>query len=139
MTEIYPKIERMVAVLDEHKTALDAAQLMAQKFIGSVVVTGQSHVKGIFTERDLLRRIVCEHRDPGEVKLKDVMRTDLVTVAPHDSVESCLEKMKEKRTRYLLVYDGKEFIGVVSLRDMVALMLNEREALIGQLTQYITS
>jgi CBS domain-containing protein len=139
MAEIYPKIERMVAVLDEHKTALDAAQLMAQKFIGSVVVTGSSHVKGIFTERDLLRRIVCEHRDPGEVKLKDVMRTELVTVQPHDSVELCLEKMKEHRTRHLLVYDGKEFIGVVSLRDMVALMLAEKEELIGELTRYITS
>jgi CBS domain-containing protein len=139
MAEIYPKIERMVAVLDENKTALDAAQLMAQKFIGSVVVTGQSHVKGIFTERDLLRRIVCEHRDPGEVKLKDAMRTEFVTVGPHDSIESCLDKMRDHRTRYLLVYEGKEFVGVVSLRDMVALMLDEKEALISQLTQYITS
>lgn len=138
MAEIHSKIERMVAVLDEQKTALEAAQLMAQKFIGSVVVTGAGQVRGIFTERDLLRRIVCEHRDPGEVKLKDVMRTDLVTVGPHDSVESCLEKMREKKTRYLLVYEGKEFIGVVSLRDMVALMLDEKEQLIGQLTRYIT-
>jgi CBS domain-containing protein len=76
-----------------------------------------SQEKWVLTERDLLRHVVCEYRDPGEVKLKDVMRTDPVTFGLRDSVESCLEKMKQKRPRYLLACEGREFIGVVSPRD----------------------
>src|SRR5439155_10991365 len=62
----------------ENKTVFDAATVMAAKFIGSVVVNNSSAVKGIFTERDLMR-IVAQRQDPSQVKLKDVMRTDLVS------------------------------------------------------------
>ena len=139
MAEISPGIQRVVAVLDEHRTALDAAQLMSERFIGSVVVTRAARVVGIFTERDLMRRVVAARRDPAGVHLAEVMREDLVAVAPNESVQRCLELMKEHRSRHLPVYDGDEFVGVVSLRDLVALMLDEKERLIQELTRYITS
>jgi CBS domain-containing protein len=137
MAEIRPGIERMVAILDERKTALDAARVMAEKFIGSVVVTGSSTVTGLYTERDLMRA-VAQGRNPAETKLRDAMRRDLPRVAPGDSVERCLELMRHNRSRHLLVYEGEEFVGIVSLRDLVALMLAEKEELIRQLTRYIT-
>jgi CBS domain-containing protein len=139
MAEISQRIERVVAVLDENKTAHDAAQLMSERFIGSVIVTGSSTVKGIFTERDLMKRVVAAGMNPAAVKLKDVMRRDVDTVKPSDSIEHCLGLMKKHQCRHLLVFDGAEFVGVVSLRDLVLLMLDEKERLIQELTRYITS
>jgi len=137
MTDISLKIQRTVAIVDENKTVFDAAAVMTAKFIGSVVVSNSSAVKGIFTERDLMR-VVAQRQDPSQVKLKDVMRTDLVSVGPHDTVEQCLALMRTNRCRHLLVFEGEELAGIVSLRDLAALMLEEKEALIGQLTKYIT-
>lgn len=138
MAQISQKVERMVAILDENKTALDAAALMTERHIGSVVVTSHSKVKGLFTERDFMRHVICERRDPAEAKLKDVMRPEFVTVGLDEKVERCLELMKRHQTRHLLVFDRDEFIGVVSLRDLVMLLLEEKERLIEDLTHYIT-
>jgi CBS domain-containing protein len=137
MMEISPKVERKVATVDQNKTVFDAATVMVGRYIGSVVVTESSTIKGIFTERDLMR-VVAQQQDLGKVKLKDVMRSDLVSVSPSDSVEDCLQLMRENRCRHLLVFEGDEFVGIVSLRDLVALMLEEKEALVGELTKYIT-
>ncbi|TAM44571.1 MAG: CBS domain-containing protein [Gammaproteobacteria bacterium] len=139
MADISQRIERMVAVLDENKTALDAARLMSERFIGSVVVTGSATVKGIFTERDLMKCVIAAGLDPAAVKLKDSMCQRLVTVPPDENVERCLELMKQNQCRHLLVFEGKEFVGIVSLRDLVQLLLDEKERLIQELTRYITS
>jgi CBS domain-containing protein len=137
MTDISPKIERAVAVLDEDRTILDAAQLMVERYIGSIVVTAAHDVVGIFTERDLMR-IVAQRRDPAGIKLKEVMRVDLLRVSPYATVEDCLSLMRANRCRHLLVFDGEDFLGIVSLRDLAMLMLDEKEHLIAELTTYIT-
>jgi len=138
MADISPKVERKVALLDENKTVLDAAAVMVERFIGSVVATHESVVCGIFTERDLMR-VVAHHQDPATTTLKEVMRTDIVHASPHDSVDECLGLMRANRCRHLLVYDRDKFVGIVSLRDLAALMLEEKEALVEELTKYITS
>jgi len=135
---ITPGIERMVAMIDEEGSVLDAARLMSDKFIGSVVVTCHGGVTGLFTERELMMDVVGKGREPGKVKVSDVMRTDHVKVAPETSISDCLDLMKESRCRHLLVFEGDEFIGIVSLRTMVALMIQEKESLIDQLQHYIT-
>jgi CBS domain-containing protein len=139
MALIYSGIQRAVASLDQRSTALEAAQLMTERFIGSVVVTDGTRVKGIFTERDLVKRVIAAGRDPHAVELREVMREQSVRVTPRESVERCLELMKQHRCRHLLVFDADECVGIVSLRDLVALMLEEKEQLIQQLTHYITS
>jgi len=131
-------IERMVAMIDENETVPEAARLMSDKYIGSVVVTCHGEVTGLFTERELMMRVVGKGRDPSRVKVRDVMRTDHVKVSPEESVSNCLDLMKENRCRHLLVFEGDEFIGIVTLRTMVALMIQEKEILIDQLQCYIT-
>ncbi|MFQ5356113.1 MAG: CBS domain-containing protein [Mariprofundaceae bacterium] len=135
--KITSKIERSVLTIDEHRTVQEAAVLMNEKFVGSVVVTGSTGIRGLFTERDLMR-VVGEKRDSSRVKLKDAISADVVKVNPDETSSHCLDLMKEHRCRHLLVIDGSEFIGIVSLRDMVALMIEEKENLIGQLKSYIT-
>jgi CBS domain-containing protein len=132
-------IERMVAMIDENQPVLNAAQLMSDKYIGSVVVTRHGGVAGLFTERELMMDVTGKNRDPAKVKVGDAMRTDHVKVNPETSVSECLDLMKEHRCRHLLVFKGDEFIGIVSLRTMVALIIQEKESLIDQLQHYITS
>ncbi len=136
---IASQIVRKVVTIDASHPVLDAATLMAEEGVGSVVITSSSKITGIFTERDLMMRVVGKKRDPESVRIKDVMTTDMAIVSPKDTANHCLNLMKERRCRHLLVFDGDEFVGIVSLRDMVALMMEEKEDLIAYLHQYISS
>ena len=136
---IAEKLVRPVVTIEENRSALEAAILMAEQFVGSVVVTSAAKVTGILTERDLIMRVVGKGLNPDRVTIKDVMTTDLIRVGPEDSSSHCLNLMKEHRCRHLLVFDGGEFLGIVSLRDMVALLVDEKEELIEHLQRYIAS
>jgi len=135
---ITPQIQRNVATIDENSSTLDAAQEMAKRYIGSLVVTDAYGVKGIFTERDLMMRVIGEGLDPAQVKIAGAMHKTPVRIKPNEEVSRCLDLMKENRCRHLLVFEGEQFIGIVSMRDMVALMLGEKEALIARLQEFIT-
>ncbi|MGE5241537.1 MAG: CBS domain-containing protein [Bacteroidota bacterium] len=139
MAMINEKVERHVVLLDENKSAHEAAALMSEKHIGSVVVTRASRVIGLFTERDLMHRVVRERRDPATVTVKQVMRAEFARVTPQERPESCVELMKQHQCRHLLVFDGDAFVGIISLRDLLVLLLEEKEELIRQLTKYVTS
>lgn len=139
MATISEKVERHVVLLDEGKTAWDAAVLMIDKHIGSVVVTRNSRVVGLFTERDLIRQVIRERRHPEQVTIKEVMRTKVPMVTPDESGEKCIELMKLHKCRHLLVFDVDAFVGIISLRDLLVLLLEEKEELIRQLTKYVTT
>jgi len=136
---ISAQIQHNVATIDENSSTLEAAQQMTERYIGSLAVTGAYGVKGIFTERDLMMSVVGAGLDPAQVKVGDVTNASLVRVKPDEEVSRCLDLMKENRCRHLVVFDGERFVGIVSLRDMIALMLNEKEALIGRMREYISS
>ena len=136
---ITPMIVRRVATIDENKSILDVAILMTEEFIGSVVITNSSGICGLFTERELVMKVVGKRKDPETVKIKDVMTTNPIKVNPNDTASHCLGLMKEYRCRHLLVFEGDEFVGIVSIRDMVALMIDEKEELIEHLKHYIAS
>jgi len=136
---ITSQIQHNVATIDENSSALDAARQMTERYIGSLVVTGANGVKGIFTERDLMMRVIGEGLDPAQIRVGEATDESLVTVKPDEEVNHCLELMKENRCRHLVVFDGDDFIGIVSVRDMVALMLSEKEALIARMQEYISS
>lgn len=136
---IEPIIERNVMMIDDEQTALDAARLMTEHYIGSVIVTGRMGIRGLFTERDLMMHVVGEGRDPAAVKLADVVDEAYAKTTPEDSADHCLSMMKAHRCRHLLVFDGDAFVGLVSIRDMVALLLEEKERLIKYLSEYIST
>lgn len=101
---IASKIVRKVVMIDGNHSVLDASVLMAEEFVGSVVITSASKITGIFTERDLMMRVVGKKRDPERARIKDVMTKDVVTVSPKDTANYCLNLMKEHRCRHLLVF-----------------------------------
>jgi CBS domain-containing protein len=134
---ISSEIQHNVASMDENCTVREAASQMAERYIGSLIVTGANGVIGIFSERDLMLA-VGKNLDPASLKLTDVVTGPLVKVKPDDDCSFCLDLMKKNRCRHLAVFEGEDFVGIVSIRDMVALMLSEKEALINRLKEFIT-
>jgi len=134
---ITSRIQHNVATIDENSSTLEAAKQMTGRYIGSLVVTGANGIKGVFTERDLMMRVIGEGLDPAEITVGEVTNEALITVKPDEEVNRCLDLMKENRCRLLVVFDGETFVGIVSLRDMVALMISEKEELINRLQEFI--
>ncbi|MDQ6987927.1 MAG: CBS domain-containing protein [Mariprofundaceae bacterium] len=135
---ITSRIQHNVATIDENSSTLEAAKQMTGRYIGSLVVTGAYGIKGVFTERDLMMRVIGEGLDPAQVKVGEVTNEALITVKQDEEVNRCLDLMKENRCRHLVVFDGETFVGIVSLRDMVALMISEKEELINRLQEFIS-
>jgi len=136
--KITSEIKRNVITIDEQSTTSEAAILMTNKQIGALVVTGAAGIIGLFTERDLMTRVVAKQKDPVDITLKDVISGKVVRVGPEETCEHGLDLMKENHCRHLLVFENDEFVGVISLRDIVALMSGEREDMISRLQEYIS-
>ncbi len=114
----------------------DAARTMAKRRIGSVAVREGDHVVGLVTERDLLLSVLVRGTDPSR-PLREAMRPDVPRIGAGASEAACAAIMRENATRHLLVEEGGRVIGVVSMRDVIASMLDEKQFLIDQLATYI--
>lgn len=118
-------------------TVVEAARRMAEHNIGAVPVVDADRVVGIFTERDVMTRVVAERRDPARTLVGDVMSTSLVTAQPTDSYEECLRLMQRASIRHLLVLSEGRLAGVVSLRDLLRVDVDEKEEAISLLSAYV--
>lgn len=118
-------------------TAYDTVAEMVARGVGSVVVTEGEAVAGIFTERDFLRRVVLENRDPRATLVREVMSPRIVCVEPARSIEDCMAIVTQQRIRHLPVVEGGRLCGVVSIGDLVKHLSAEREVEIRYLTEYI--
>lgn len=136
---ITSSIVRRVVTISENRSVFEAAKLMTEEFIGSLVVTNSTGISGLLTERDMIQHVMGKGKDPEKVKIKDTITLKPLKVSPSVDANHCLDLMREHHCRHLLVYDGEEFIGIVSVRDLVVLLLEEKEELIRQLERYITS
>lgn len=103
-----------------------ACERMAEHQIGALIVLDGDQVAGIFTERDLLIRVVVPGLDTRQTCVGHVMSTDLVIVSPTDTQAACREKMQRARCRHLpVVFEGR-LVGIVSLRDLLQIELDEK-------------
>lgn len=127
-----------VLTINSSASVFDAIALMSDANIGAVVIEEGGEAAGIFTERDYMRKIVLKGRSSRETRVKDVMSAPLITVEPSESSQVGMETMTECRCRHLVVMDqDNNMIGIVSLGDLVKFMLQEKEAEVEQLSQYI--
>jgi CBS domain-containing protein len=118
-------------------TVLDAAQLMNTKGIGAVLVLEGSRLVGIFTERDIMRRVVAEQQDPATVQVRDLMTTSLVTATMDTPIGECGSLMTSRRIRHLPVMSGEWLAGVVTIGDLLAFQVSEQADTIAQLNSYV--
>lgn len=127
-------------VLTIHRKAsvLEAIESMSHANVGAMVIEQDGRPVGIFTERDYLRKIALEGRSSRQTTVDDVMSSPLITVTSAESTRSAMETMTERRCRHLVVVDGDEMVGIVSLGDLVKHLLVVKEAEVEQLSGYIS-
>ncbi|HLJ74407.1 MAG TPA: CBS domain-containing protein [Thermoanaerobaculia bacterium] len=97
----------------------DAVKLMSDKNVGAVAVLESDRLVGIFSERDLMKRVVAVGLDPGKTIVSKVMTKDLVVGRPDDDITDAMQKMHSIGCRHLPVVDGGRIIGMLSLRDLL--------------------
>jgi CBS domain-containing protein len=109
-----------IIVATSTTTVLEAAKLMAEDNIGSVIIRDNDEIRGIFTERDLLRRVVAAGRDPSTIALAEVMSSPVNACRLDDDVQKCAKVLSETHTRHLAVVEDGTLVGLISLRDVQA-------------------
>ena len=111
--------DQEIATFERSAMVRDVATVMAQRRIGAVpIVDGGGMLIGIFTERDVITRVVAPGLDPDKTPLGEVMTADPDTVKSSDAVTHALELMNARRYRHLPVVDGGKLVGIVSIRDL---------------------
>jgi CBS domain-containing protein len=120
-------------------TVLDALKLMAEKNIGSVVVMEQERYIGLLTERDYARKVILHGKSSAELTVGEIMSEYLPRVSPRTSLEECMEVMTNHNIRYLPVFEGEDYVGVISIIDVVKETIIEQRDTIESLQQYIHS
>lgn len=125
--------------IDPDASVFDALTLMADKNIGAVLVVDGERTLGIFTERDYSRQVVLKGRASRETPVRDVMTARVVYVTPDQSMDDCMALMTKMRCRHLPVVEAGHVAGVLSVGDVVKAVISDKQFLIEQLENYITS
>jgi CBS domain-containing protein len=127
-----------VFTIGKEATVLQAAQLMNEHKIGALVVTEGGQVIGLFTERDILRRVVGEQREPARTQVGDTMTTELICCTPETTIDEARLTMKDRRIRHLpLVDEDRRLQGLISIGDLNAYDATSQEETIYLLREYI--
>lgn len=117
---------RTLITVHMETSILDAVRTMARYRIGAVpIVNTEGRVVGIFTERDLLMRVVAVEMDL-KTPVLDVMTRKLVKIDIDETPSSCLRKMKQKQIRHILVVEKRQIVAIVSQRDLIEIELKEK-------------
>jgi len=128
-----------VFAADPDDTVYHALTVMAEKNIGALVVREGERVVGIFSERDYARQVVLKGKASKDTPIRDVMTSRVVFVRPPQSLEECMALMTDKHIRHLPVLDEAKLVGILSIGDVVKAVISEKEFLIAQLENYISS
>ncbi len=136
MASIRKHVTREVVSLDAASPIRDAARLMRQRKIGSVGVKDGEGIIGLVTERDLVLTVLARGGDASQ-PIREAMRPGIPRVAATATEVETAALMRDNATRHLLVEDRDQVVGVVSMRDIIQLMLDEKQFLIDQLQAYI--
>ncbi len=132
------KGHRGVFTVEASYTVHAAVALLANHGIGALVVTEAGKPVGIFSERDFARKGIIHGRRSHETPVRELMSAPLITVAPTQSMEECMDLMTSRRIRHLPVEDGGELVGMVTIGDVLLQMVQAQKSTIDQLQGYIT-
>jgi len=109
-------------------SVFEASQIMKEQKFGALVVSTGSDIQGIFTERDVLFKIISDRKNPDTTRVADVMTRDVITFDLENEPESALKIMQEKAIRHLPIVDeNKKIVGMLGVRDLMNYMLDKLE------------
>jgi CBS domain-containing protein len=126
-----------VASIDPDKSVYDAMQLMAARNIGALMVLQDGKLAGIFTERDYSRKAYLLDKSAKDIRVKEVMTSQVAYVSPDYTTEDCMALVTEMRVRHLPVLENNKVVGIISIGDLVKDAISGKEFIIHQLERYI--
>ena len=130
---------REVYTIQSGSSIKETVKYMASKGVGLVPVMKDDKLIGVFSERDLVNRVVAKEVDLNSSLVDEVMSKNLVIGKIDESNESVLAKMKEAKTRHILIINDEKLVGVLSIRDLLEIDLNQCKTTVEVLNNYIYS
>ncbi|MEZ4584878.1 MAG: CBS domain-containing protein [Gemmatimonadales bacterium] len=135
--DVLARKSREIVSLPPTATVLEAANLMNERGIGGVPVIDQDRMVGIFTERDILRRVVSAARDPAATRLAEVMTSPVVTAKPDMPLDQCAALLTNRRIRHLPIGDERGLAGLITIGDVLAFQVDDQQTTIEHLQHFI--
>ncbi len=129
--------ERETFTVEHGASVADAARLMTRHQIGAVPVLDNGRLVGIFSERDVLNRVVAAGRNPVATPVGEVMSSNLIVAEADEAYDVCLGRMQQSHVRHLIVLENGALAGIASLRDVLAADLDEKREAITLLNAYV--
>jgi signal-transduction protein with cAMP-binding, CBS, and nucleotidyltransferase domain len=124
--------------VEEMQTVASAARRMEELQCGAILVLNNGDLRGVFSERDLMRRVVLEHRDPESTPVAEVMSTNLRTIDESASLEEAMQAMTEHGCRHLPVLRNGRVISFLSMRDLMHFELASKTEELSHMRAYIS-
>jgi CBS domain-containing protein len=118
-------------------TVREAVQVMTANNVGIVLVLEGERLVGVFSERDVVRRVVDRGLDPARTPVGEVMTTQLVVGDPDEDYQSAIRKMDQANIRHLLVVKGSEMLSMISIRDLIRVDMQDKGEEIRYLREYL--
>lgn len=131
--------DREVYTVKSGASVKNTIKLMAEKGVGLLPVMKEDKLVGVFSERDLVKRVIAKDKDMNSTLVDEVMSKDLIIAKIDEQNESVLAKMKEAKTRHILIIENDRLAGVLSLRDLLEIDLNQCKTTVEVLNNYIYS
>ena len=131
---------RKIWTISKDQSVRQGLILMSENNIGAIIIVDNNDFPiGIFSERDYARKIILKGKSSKDTLLDEVMTKKLITVTRDYKIDQCMEIMTEKRIRHLPVLENKKIVGIISIRDVLKIMIEEQKELINHLRKFITT
>ncbi|MCK4365324.1 MAG: CBS domain-containing protein [Thermoplasmatales archaeon] len=111
-------MSKKIIAVDSNGTVMDACNKFRDNRVGSLLVTDADQLVGILTERDVIKRTLCEGRDPNTTKVREIMSTDIKTIGPLKEIEDALRIFKEYNIKKLPVMSDNDVVGIITITDI---------------------
>ncbi|MDA0756388.1 MAG: CBS domain-containing protein [Crenarchaeota archaeon] len=120
MGQIRDIMEKDIIVIENDKTAQDAAKIIAEKDISFLVIMNDGKPQGVLSESDFVRKVVAQDKKASEIKISEIMSYKFRSVGPTTTIEDAIQKMLNSRIRRLLILDNEKLVGVITQTDLVS-------------------
>jgi CBS domain-containing protein len=124
--------------VEETETVAEVARRMADLHVGAIVVLNRGELRGVFSERDLMKRVVVERLDPERTRVSEVMSRELATIDENASVEEAMEMMRRCGCRHLPVLHNGQVVAFLSMRDVMNYELERKTEELHHMRAYIS-